>query len=77
MKFKRVEYRVQRTEYLRYDGGVGLCYQPQYRVVVLGVPTLWKKFNVSLTGIKGPVWFKHKDKAERYIGIVEDRERRK
>ena len=77
MKIKKVEYRVQPVEYHRYDGGVGLRYQPQHRAVVLGVPMRWKNFDVSLTGVKGTVWFNHEHKAEQYIGVVADRERRK
>jgi hypothetical protein len=38
---------------------------------------LWKNFTVGLTGIKGDVWFSKKHKAEQYIGVVADRERRK
>jgi len=77
MKIKRKDYRVKVSRYLRHDGMVGHRYIPQYRWVVLGVPMRWNHFNVGLTGAKGTVWFSKEHKAEQYIGVVADRERRK
>lgn len=76
MKIKQTQYRITTTKYLRYDGVTVERYEPQYRLVVLGVPTRWKSFTVGLTGQKGKVWFNAHHLAENYISVVQDRARR-
>lgn len=73
MQIKHTQYQIKETYYLRYCGTPIPRYEPQYRIVVLGVPLRWKNFYKDLDGLQGLVWFKQRCKAEHYLSVMQAR----